>query len=209
MEFSKRFVFPFLAFLILPICVYAKINIEILGDSNSADYKGGGWVFYIEQDMLKERDDLVFKNRSVCGASSFELDPYVNQFIIEDHPHFVFLCLGLNNVRYPYPVEITYTSLDTIIKKYQANNCQIILGTLDITNLRPYRHLHSHAYRQLFTAIFPVLAAEHKLVTFPLITTEFLNDPLSDGLHSSDASYRRIAQEAKKALLTVLKERKE
>ncbi|MBI1869216.1 MAG: arylesterase [Methylocystis sp.] len=168
-------------------------RILVLGDSLSSGYelpKGAGFPYVLARRLgAHGYNDVVVLDGAVAGDSTsgaLERLPTA----LEHGADLVIVEIGGNDMLDGEDIGKTFANLDRIIAISKAVGARVILaGIVALPTRGP-------AYKAAFNAMYPQLAARHKISLYPFFLKGAFGRPgmmLSDGKHPSVFGVQRIA----------------
>jgi acyl-CoA thioesterase I len=179
--------------LLLSVPVEAQpFRLLVFGDSLSSGYNlPQGTAF---PDVLARRlhvagfSDVVVFNGSVAGETTAEALQRLPS-ALQYRADLVIVELGGNDMLNGTDPRVVYSNLDQIITFSKAEGARVILaGMMSLPKFGP-------AYKAAFDAIYPMLAARHKIPLYPFFLRGVFGDPRlmqSDGKHPNAFGVQRI-----------------
>jgi acyl-CoA thioesterase-1 len=184
----------------------SPLKLVVLGDSLAAGFgvePAEAFPAKLETALRARGLDVVVENAGVSGDTAtqglerleWSVGADVDAVIIE---------LGANDALRGVDPNETRKSLNEIISKLKARNVPVMVaGMLAPPNL-------GAAYKELFDAIYPSLASEHKVLLYPFFLDGVAAEPalnLEDGIHPNargiDEIVRRMLPKVEEFLAMV------
>ena len=175
--------------------------IVAFGDSLTAGVSGKSYPESLQTLLDQSGYRYRVENQGVSGDTTTDGLARIDN-VIATHPALVLLEFGGNDGLRGVPVDSTRDNLDQMIQHIQAAKIPLVL--LGIT-LPPN---YGPDYVKPFTAIFPDLAAKHKIKLMPFLLihvyqTRALMQP--DGIHPNENGNVIVAQDVLRLIQPLLK----
>lgn len=166
-----------------PVQVMAPIKVMALGDSLTAGYglpADDAFPVQLQKALAKAGIQADIVNAGVSGDTAAgglaRLD-----WSMADHPAYALVEFGGNDALRGVDPDVTYDNLDRILTRLQAAGIKpMLLGIKSPNNWGP-------DYAKRFDAIYPRLAAKHKVPLYPFFLDGAIQHPAediqADGLH--------------------------
>lgn len=189
----------------VPQTVSNKPKIVAFGDSLTAGFglsEKESYPYLLQEKLRADGYDYEVVNAGVSGDTSAGGLERIDWSLEQENVQILILELGGNDLLRGLPVEKMKQNLSNIIKKAKAKNVKVLLcGMLAPATM-------GAKYQREFTAVFPDLAAEHKVEFLPFILENVaanpkLNQP--DGIHPNAEGSRLMTENVYQALKSLLK----
>ncbi|MDP1592774.1 MAG: arylesterase [Gallionella sp.] len=195
-----------LAALCLPGAVQAASapeNILVFGDSLSAGYgidTQDSWPSLLQQEFDRSRKPYKIVNASISGETTLGGRQRYTKLLEQYRPAIVIVALGANDGLRGYSTTEIERNLHEILAQTSRSRAKVLLVGM---KLPPN---YGEIYTRQFQAIFPRLAAKHRVQLLPFllegVTTEQFQ---ADYLHPAAASQPQIMRNVLRALKPLLR----
>jgi acyl-CoA thioesterase-1 len=189
----------------IPRTVSNKPKIIAFGDSLTAGFglsEKESYPYLLQEKLRAGGFDYEVVNAGISGDTSSGGLERIDWSLDQENVQVLILELGGNDLLRGLPVEKMKANLSTIIKKAKARNVKVLLcGMLAPPTM-------GARYQREFVAVFPDLAAEHKVEFLPFILEGVAADPKlnqPDGIHPNAEGARIMTDNVYKALQPLLK----
>jgi acyl-CoA thioesterase I len=189
----------------IPDTVSRKPKIIAFGDSLTAGFglsEKESYPYLLQGKLRAGGFDYEVVNAGISGDTSSGGLERIDWSLDQENVQVLILELGGNDLLRGLPVEKMKANLSTIIKKAKARNVKVLLcGMLAPPTM-------GARYQREFVAVFPDLAAEHKVEFLPFILENVAADPKlnqPDGIHPNAEGARIMTDNVYKALQPLLK----
>jgi acyl-CoA thioesterase I len=189
----------------IPDSVSRKPKIIAFGDSLTAGFglsEKESYPYLLQEKLRAGGFDYEVVNAGISGDTSSGGLERIDWSLDQENVQVLILELGGNDLLRGLPVEKMKANLSTIIKKAKARNVKVLLcGMLAPPTM-------GARYQREFVAVFPDLAAEHKVEFLPFILENVAADPKlnqPDGIHPNAEGARIMTDNVYKALQPLLK----
>lgn len=181
-----------------------KPKIIAFGDSLTAGFglsEKESYPYLLQEKLKADGYDFEVVNAGVSGDTSAGGLERIDWSLEQENVNILILELGANDLLRGLPVEKMKENLDAIIKKAKAKNVKILFcGMLAPPTM-------GAKYQRDYVAVFPDLAAEHKVEFLPFIledvaTNPKLNQP--DGIHPNAEGTKIMTESVYTALKPLL-----
>ncbi|PKN07056.1 MAG: arylesterase [Deltaproteobacteria bacterium HGW-Deltaproteobacteria-8] len=173
------------------------VTILVLGDSVTAGYGlpiEQSFPSVLESMLLKSGYAVKVINGGVSGDTTTEGRTRLPTYFLpssQNRPDIVIIELGANDGLQRRDPTVIEANLDAMLARIQAEGARILLiGARAVRNNSP-------EYIEVFSAIFPRLAAKHNATLYPLLGTGILGNlelVQQDRSHPNEKGARIIAQ---------------
>ncbi len=167
--------------------------ILFLGDSLTAGFgvaQEDAFPALLEERWRREGLPARARNAGVSGSTTAGLLENLDWTLADDVRR-VFLCVGGNDGLRGLDLRASRRNLSELIRRTKARGIEVILAGMRIPPN------YGEAYAGAFAALYPALAAEHKLKFMPFLLEGVAGRPelnLKDGIHPNEAGHRRVAE---------------
>ena len=158
-------------------------KIVAFGDSLTAGFglaEKESYPYLLQERLKADGYNYEVVNAGISGDTSLGGLERVDWVLEQDNVKILVLELGANDLLRGLPVARMKENLETIIKKAQAKNVQVLLcGMLAPPTM-------GAQYQREFVAVFPDLASKYKTAFMPFILENIALDPKlnqGDGIH--------------------------
>jgi acyl-CoA thioesterase-1 len=180
--------------------------IVCLGDSLTEGYGLAPDRAYpsLVERMLSERGRAVrVINAGISGSTSASAVSRL-RWQLRSRPDIVLIALGANDGLRGVDVAATRANLSAAIDLAQQNGARVLLAGMKLPpNYGP-------KYTTAFAAMFPALAAQHRVALLPFLLEGVAGDPAlnqPDGIHPNERGTEIVARNVLEALLPLLDEK--
>jgi acyl-CoA thioesterase I len=188
----------------IPNTVTNKPKIVAFGDSLTAGFglsEKDSYPYLLQEKLRADGYDFEVINAGISGDTTAGGLERIEWSLNQDNVQILILGLGGNDLLRGLPVEKMKQNLDTMIRKAKAKNVKVLLcGMLAPPTM-------GAKYQREFVAVFPDLAAEHKVAFMPFILEGVAADPklnLPDGIHPNAEGSRIMTENVYNALKPLL-----
>jgi acyl-CoA thioesterase-1 len=184
-----------------PVTTDPRLVIVAFGDSLTAGVSGKSYPESLQTILDKQGYKYRVENQGVSGDTTTDGLARIDN-VIAVHPALVLLEFGGNDGLRGVPVESTRDNLNQMIQRIQAAKIPLVL--LGIT-LPPN---YGPDYVKPFTAIFPELAAAHKIKLMPFLLLHVYQDHSlmqPDGIHPNETGNVIVAKDVFNLIEPLLK----
>ncbi|WP_428411077.1 arylesterase [Legionella sp.] len=171
----------------------ATNNVLIIGDSLSASYgveENKSWSALIKENLHKEYPGYYLINASISGETSNGGLSRLPELLKKYQPRILIIELGANDGLQGLPIQVIENNLSQMIRLGKKSGSQILLVGIRIPeNLGP-------TYTQRFTAIYPKLAEQEKVLLLPNLLEGIDENPelfQEDALHPNQQAQSSIS----------------
>ncbi len=182
-----------LVFCFLSTSVEAQpLRLLVFGDSLSSEFKlpeGAAFPNVLARRLHADAyGDVVVYNGSVAGETTADALQRLPSFLGYG-ADLVIVELGANDMLNRTDPREIFHNLDQIISLCKTEGARVVLaGMLSLPKFGP-------VYKASFDAIYPTLAAKHRIPLYPFFLRRVFGDPrlmLSDGKHPNPLGVQRI-----------------
>jgi acyl-CoA thioesterase-1 len=175
---------------LLPAISSAQSNILVFGDSLSAGYgipREAAWPSLLQAELQRTHPHYKVINASISGETSSGGVRRFPTTLKEHKPSIVIIELGANDGLRGTRLNLTETSLETLIKQAQAANAKVLLLGMQI----PPNYGADYAKR--FKSLYPKLAQRHAIALVPFMLNGVAAEQFqADNLHPTAEAQPRI-----------------
>lgn len=178
----------FLLLFLFPLCVFATTKISVIGDSISIGLNATnryGFVQRLQDRYISESKDIVILNRSYGGALTDTLFLVGLTTVFMDHPDYIVIFLGINDVGANTPQATLYSNFSNMMYKCTGNCTRIVLGGVNSAAINP-------GYNTVLANVYSALISTYNPYPVMLLGTDVL-PYCSDGVHPNDTGHQMIA----------------
>lgn len=189
----------------IPNTVSNQPKIVAFGDSLTAGFglsEKESYPYLLQEKLRADGFDYNVINAGISGDTTAGGLERIDWSLEQENVQILILALGGNDLLRGLPVAKMKENLDTIIKKAKAKNVKVLFcGMLAPPTM-------GAKYQREFVAVFPDLAAEHKVEFMPFIlegvaANPKLNQP--DGIHPNADGSKIMTENVYNALKPLLK----
>lgn len=188
----------------VPQTVSKKPKIVAFGDSLTAGFglsEKESYPYLLQEKLRAEGYDYDVINAGIAGDTTAGGLERIDWSLEQENVQILILELGGNDLLRGLPVEKMKQNLDTMIRKAKAKNIKVLFcGMLAPPTM-------GAKYQREFVAVFPDLAAQHKVEFLPFILENVaanpqLNQP--DGIHPNAEGEKIMTENVYQALKPLL-----
>ncbi|HVF47529.1 MAG TPA: arylesterase [Pyrinomonadaceae bacterium] len=188
----------------MPKVTATRSKIIALGDSLTAGFgisERESYPYLLQEKLNADGYDFEVINAGISGDTTLGGLERSDWVLEHENAKILILALGANDMLRGIPVPKMKQNLDKIIRKAKAKGMKVLLcGMLPAPTM-------GAQYQRDYTAAFPDLATEHKLVFMPFLLENValrreLN--LADGVHPNAAGAKVMADNIYKVLKPML-----
>ena len=199
-----------IALLFVALCLTGAVqaasapeNILIFGDSLSAGYGIGtkdGWPSLLQQELDRNRKPYRIVNASISGETTLGGRQRYAKLLEQYHPAIVIVALGANDGLRGFQTAEIEHNLNDILAQTSRSRAQVLLVGM---KLPPN---YGETYITQFQAIFPRLAAKHRVRLLPFLLEGVSAEQFqADYLHPAAASQPQIMRNVMQSLTPLLR----
>jgi acyl-CoA thioesterase-1 len=158
-------------------------NLLVVGDSLSAGFGldlEDTWVALLETRLRQEGYGYKVVNASISGDTTGNGARRFNRALNIHQPDIVIIELGGNDGLRALPVDLMQQNLEQMIQSAQQTDAIVVLAGIQIPPN------YGELYAGEFTAVYPQLAEQYKVLLIPFFMEDVALDPdmmQSDGIH--------------------------
>lgn len=184
--------------------VSGKPKIVAFGDSLTAGFglaEKESYPYLLQEQLKADGYNYEVINAGVSGDTSLGGVERVDWVLEQENVRILILELGGNDLLRGLPAAKMKANLETIIKKAQAKNVEVLLcGMLAPPTM-------GAQYQREFVMVFPDLASDYKVKFMPFILEGIALDPKlnqSDGIHPNAEGAKVLTANVYKSLMPLL-----
>ncbi len=183
----------------------AENTILILGDSLSAGYQmkpQQAWPHLLSQQLDEQNINTRVINASVSGDTTGNGLARISTLLELHKPNWVMIELGANDGLRGFPPARIQNNLSALISNSQESGANVILMQIRIPPN------YGKKYNQLFSDMYPTLAAQFQIPLIPFFLEQVIIKPewmMNDGLHPNAEAQPWIANHIKEQISPIIK----
>jgi len=200
-----------LALALMACCPPARLHpapapqtLLCLGDSLTAGYgleESQAWPALLDQRLQSRLPGWRVVNGGASGDTSREALRRLD-WLLQARPRAALVCVGANDGLRGLPLGLLKSDLGAIVQRLRQSGAVVYLAGMDLPSN------FGADYRRDFRALYPAVAAEHKVDLMPFLLDGVAGRPglnLSDGVHPNAEGQRVVAASVERFLLPRLR----